>query len=166
MVLRRALYYWQFIGAVVLPIWVLIGRGIILADVGWDFVLYLVLCPILFVAMLAVSALTVARKKVRDSRAVSWQDVAVIGVWHISIIAYGFVAITGLAALIVLVGLAAFWSAAWQLYTETRSRVKEAFSLGPIDAGTYAAGSYDPAVDTGRVIIINPDGSKEEQPDR
>ena len=166
MVLRRALYYWQFIGAVVLPVWVLIGRGIILADVGWDFVLYLVLCPILFVAMLAVSGLTIARKRVRDERAVSWQDAAVIGVWHISIIAYGFVAITGLAAVIVVVGLLAFWSAAWQLYTETRSRVKEAFSLGPIDAGTYAADTYNPAVDTGRVIIINPDSSKEELPDR
>jgi len=166
MVLRRALYYWQFIGAVVLPVWVLIGRGIILADVGWDFVLYLVLCPILFVVMLAVSGLTVARKSVRDTRAVSWWDAAVIGVWHISIIAYGFLAITGLAAVIVIVGLAAFWVAAWQLFTETRSRVKDAFSLGPIDAGTYAADSYDPAVDQGRVIIINPDGSKEDLPER
>jgi hypothetical protein len=166
MVLRRALYYWQFIGAVVLPVWVLIGRGIILADVGWDFVLYLVLCPALFVAMLAVAGLTVARKKVRDSRAVAWQDAAIIAVWHLSIVAYGFLAITGLAAVIVIVGLVAFWSAAYLLFTETRSRVKEAFSLGPIDAGTYAAGSYDPAVDAGRVIIINPDGSKEDLPDR
>ena len=45
-------------------------------------------------------------------------------------------------------------------------RSGEAFSLGPIDAGTYAADTYNPAVDTGRVIIINPDGSKEELPDR
>ena len=166
MVLRRALFYWQFIGAVVLPIWVLIGRGIVLADVGWDFVLYLVLCPILFIAMLAVAGLTVARKAVRESRTVSWQDVAIISAWHISIIAYGFVAVTGLAAIIVIVGIAAFWSAAWLLFSETRSRVKEAFSLGPIDAGSYAAGDYDPAVDPGRVIIINPDGSKEEPPAR
>ena len=174
MVLRRALYIWQFFGAIVLPAWVLIGRGIVLADVGWDFVLYLVLCPILCVAMLAVAGLTVARKSVRVSRAVSWRDVAVIGVWHISIIAYGFVAVSGLAAVVVIVGLIAFWNAAWQLFTETRAMVVEAFSLGPIggqaggpiDAGTYAADTYDPAVDTGRVIIINPDGTKEELPDR
>jgi len=166
MVLRRALFYWQFIGAIVLPIWVLIGRGIILADVGWDFVLYLVLCPILFVAMLVVAALTAARKAVRDSRAVSWQDVAIVSAWHISIIAYGFVAVTGLAALVVLIALAAFWSAAWQLYRETRSRVKEAFSLGPIDAGSYAAGNYDPSVDPGRVIIINPDSGNDDPPSR
>jgi hypothetical protein len=166
MVLRRALYYWQFIGAVVLPAWVLIGRGIILADVGWDFVLYLVLCPVLFVAMLAVAGLTVARKKVRDYRAVSWLDAAIIGAWHISIIAYGFLALTGLAAVVVVVALLAFWSATWQLYTETRSRVREAFSLGPIDAGGYAADAYDPAVGAGRVIIVNPDGSKEQLPDR
>ena len=166
MVLRRALYYWQFIGAVVLPVWVLIGRGIILADVGWDFVLYLVLCPILFVAMMAVAGLTVARKNVRDSRAVSWQDVAVVGAWQISIIAYGFVALTGLAAIIVIVGLVAFWSAAYQLFTETRGRVKEAFSLGPIDTGTYSANTYDPAVDAGQVIIITPENNKDESPDR
>jgi hypothetical protein len=166
MVLRRALYYWQFIGAVVLPAWVLIGRGIILADVGWDFVLYLVLCPVLFVAMLAAAGLTVARKKVRDLRAVSWLDAAIIGAWHISIIAYGFLALSGLAAIVVVVALLAFWNATWQLYTETRSRVREAFSLGPIDAGGYAADAYDPAVDAGRVIIVNPDGSKERLPDR
>ena len=166
MVLRRALYYWQFIGALLLPVWVLIGRGIIAADVGWDFVLYLVLCPILFVAMIAVAGLTVARKGVRDARAVSWQDAAVIGVWHASIITYGFLAISGLAAVVVVVGIVAFWSAAWQLLRETRARVKDAFSLGPIDAGTYAADSYDPGVDAGRVIIINPDGSREDPPAR
>ncbi|WP_411701398.1 MFS transporter [Conyzicola sp.] len=166
MVLRRAFYYWQFIGALVLPIWVLIGRGIVQADQGWDFVFYLVVCPVLFFVMLAVAGLTVARKKVRVARAVSWQDAAIVGVWHISIITYGFLAFTGLAAVIVVLSLIAFWSAAWLLFTETRSRVKEALSLGAIDAGTYVADTYDPAVDTGRVIIINPDGSKEDPPTR
>ncbi|GAB3605801.1 hypothetical protein GCM10027413_12100 [Conyzicola nivalis] len=166
MVLRRALYYWQFIGALALPIWVLIGRGIVQADQGWDFVFYLVVCPVLCLVMLAVAGLTVARKSVRVARAVSWQDAAIVGVWHLSIITYGFLAFSGLAIVIVLVSVIAFWNAVWLLFRETRSRVKEALSLGPIDGGTYVADSYDPAVDQGRVIIINPDGSREDPPAR
>jgi hypothetical protein len=166
MVLRRALFYWQFFGALALPLWVLIGRGIVQADQGWDFVFYLVVCPVLCLVMLAVAGLTVARKAVRVSRAVSWQDAALLSLWHVSIITYGFLAFTGLAALVVVISIAAFWSAAWLLFSETRSRVREALSLGPIETGRYVADTYDPAVDAGRVIIINPDGSTEEPPKR
>ena len=145
------------------------GRGIIDDGVGWDFVLYLVLCPILCAVMLAVAGLTVARKQVRTSRAVSWQDVAVIAVWHAAIIAYGFVSSSGLAVVVVLLAAVAFWSAVWQLFAETRTRVQNAFSLDPIDTGTYAAkkpradagGALGP--DAGRVIILNPDGSSVER---
>jgi hypothetical protein len=161
---RRALFYWQFIAAVVLPSWVLIGRGLILSDVSWDFLLYLLLCPLLFVAMLAVAGLTTARKAVRSTRSVSWRDAAVMLVWHAAIVAYGFVASGALAALIVLVGVLAFWNAAWELYSETRTRVKNALSLDPIDMGRYTAKPQAP--EAGRVIIINPDGSREELPDR
>jgi hypothetical protein len=161
---RRALFYWQFIAAVVLPSWVLIGRGLILSDVSWDFLLYLLLCPLLFVAMLAVAGLTTARKAVRSTTSVSWRDAAVMLVWHAAIVAYGFVASGALAALIVLVGVLAFWNAAWELYSETRTRVKNALSLDPIDMGRYTAEPQAP--EAGRVIIINPDGSREELPDR
>jgi len=169
MLTRRAFFYWQIVGAFLLPSWVLVGRGIIDDGVGWDFVLYLVLCPILCAVMLAVAGLTVARKQVRTSRAVSWQDVAVIAVWHAAIIAYGFVSSSGLAVVVVLLAAVAFWSAVWQLFAETRTRVQNAFSLDPIDAGTYAAkkpradagGALGP--DAGRVIILNPDGSSVER---
>jgi hypothetical protein len=161
---RRALFYWQFVAAVVLPSWVLIGRGLILSDVSWDFLLYLLLCPLLFVAMLAVAGLTTARKAVRSTRSVSWRDAAVMLVWHAAIVAYGFVASGALAALIVLIGVLAFWNAAWELYSETRTRVKNALSLDPIDVGRYTAEPQSP--EAGRVIIINPDGSREELPDR
>jgi len=169
MLTRRAFFYWQIVGAFLLPSWVLVGRGIIDDGVGWDFVLYLVLCPILCAVMLAVAGLTVARKQVRTSRAVSWQDVAVIAVWHAAIIAYGFVSSSGLAVVVVLLAAVAFWSAVWQLFAETRTRVQNAFSLDPIDTGTYAAkkpradagGALGP--DAGRVIILNPDGSSVER---
>jgi len=171
MLTRRAFFYWQIIGAFLLPSWVLVGRGIIEDGVGWDFVLYLVLCPILCVAMLAVAGLTVARKQVRTARAVSWQDVAVIAAWHASIIAYGFVSSQALVVVVVLLAVVAFWSAVWQLFAETRTRVQNAFSLDPIDTGAYTAqkprADLTPVVgpDAGRVIIINPDGSSTERED-
>lgn len=166
MVLRRASFYWQFVAGLVLPSWVLIGRGIVRSDIGWDFVLYLVLCPILSVLMFVVAGITVARKGVRTTKMLSWQDVAVLLVWHVAIIVYGFFASSLVAVAVVVVGLVAFWSAVWQLFAETRTRVKNAFSLDPLDAGAYRAEGYQPSADAGRVIIINPDGTKEELPDR
>ena len=171
MLTRRAFFYWQIVAAFLLPSWLLVGRGIIDDGVGWDFVLYLVLCPILCVAMLAVAGLTVARKNVRTPRAVSWQDVAVLGAWHAAIIAYGFVSSSALVVVVVLLAVVAFWSAVWQLFAETRTRVQNAFSLDPvepIDAGSYTAqkprADVGPASgsDAGRVIIINPDGTSSE----
>lgn len=166
MVFRRASFYWQFIAALLLPAWVLIGRGIIRSDVGWDFLFYLVLCPILCVVLLVVAAITVARKQVRTAKALSWTDVAVLLPWHAAIIAYGFFASSLVAVAVVVIGIVAFWVAVWQLFTETRTRVKNAFSLDPLDAGSYRAEGYRPADDAGRVIIINPDGTKDELPDR
>jgi hypothetical protein len=166
MLVRRGFYYWQFIAALVLPIWVLVGRGIISAGIGWDFVLYLVLCPILCVSMLAVSGLTSARKKVRSSKALSSIDIAALSAWHAAIIVYGFFSSAPLATIIVLLAIAAFWVAAWQLYTETRQRVKDALSLDPIGTGTYTSSTPPRKSDPSRVMIVNPDGSREELPDR
>jgi hypothetical protein len=166
MLFRRGFYYWQFIAALLLPVWVLVGRGIVSSGIGWDFVLYLVLCPILCVAMLAVAGLTAARKGVRSTKAVSWLDVAAGGAWHAAIVLYGFFSSAPLATVIVLLAIAAFWVAAWQLFTETRQRVKNALSLDPIDAGPYSASPRPGTPDPSRVIIVNPDGSREELPDR
>lgn len=122
MMIRRAFYYWQFIAVIVLPLWVLIARGIYGSSVGWDFVLFLILCPILAVVLLAIAGLTTARKSVRSSKSVSWIDAGVLTVWHAAIIVYGFVDASFPAALIVIVAIAAFWIALWQLVTETRNR--------------------------------------------
>jgi hypothetical protein len=160
MVVRRVYYAWQFIAALVLPVWVLVSHGIILDGIGWDLVLYLVLCPILGVAMLAVAALTVARSSVRAARAVSWLDVAVQASWQIAILAYGFLTSTGLAVGVLLLGIAALWAAGWQLFTETRRLVKAAFSLDPVVTGTYRAETYDASKDAGRVIIVDAESPK------
>lgn len=154
MYVRRALFYWQFIAAIVLPAWILIARGIFGTSEGWDFVFYIVVCPILAAAMLAVAGVTSARKSVRATRAVSWPDVAALAAWHAAIIAYGFVDSSLLAALIVIIGIGFFWFAMWQLFTETRRRVRGVIAGFEQAAQVNTPGSG--ATQSGRVIILEP----------
>src|SRR5690606_27971373 len=104
----------------------------ILADgVGWQLVIYLVLCPILFVALAVLALLTSARKRVRTTRATSWVDAVTLVVIWASVITYGLFALPALALLVVLSIVAGFWVAIVQLVTETRDRVKGYFDSGP-----------------------------------
>jgi hypothetical protein len=126
---RKAFYWWLFPSAVLLPAWLLIGWAIF-GTGGWTFVGLLVVCPILFVAQLAVGGIMMARKSVRDSRAVSWYDVGLLAAWHLAIVFFGLF-IPGvsswLAVLGILLGLAAFWVSLWELVTEARMRVQQTF---------------------------------------
>jgi hypothetical protein len=155
MLFRRALYYWQFTAAVLLPVCVIVMRALYGSPSGWDFVVHLILGGILGVALLAVAGLTAARKSVRVSRAVSVRDAIALSLWHAVIIAYAVVDHPALAGLVVILGVAAFWNAAMQLFTETRERVRSAFLLPafPVDAGHYDATT---PTETGehRVIVI------------
>jgi hypothetical protein len=157
--LRRAFYYAQFGAIPILPLWLLIGRGLVVEGPGWEFVLLLVVCPILVVAMAIVVGITVARKSVRRTRRLSWLDVGVLGAWYLAIIAAGTIAHTGMAVLVVVLSVAAFWSALWQLYTETRRRVESALAAFPaIPVGEYRASAAPgpPAAGNGPVIRIEP----------
>lgn len=158
--LRRAVYYSQLGAAIVLPLWLLIGRGLIVGGPGWEFVLLLFISPILFLYMLLISGLTFARKTVRIGRAVSWVDVAVHGAWFISLIAAGAFASTATAVLAVVLGIVAFWSAIWQLVSETRRRVQTVIAgldYTVIPAGEYQATRQAPdAAGFGQVIRIDP----------
>ncbi|MDP1788726.1 MAG: MFS transporter, partial [Rhodoglobus sp.] len=141
---RRGLFYWQFVAVILLPTWVLVARGILGSSVGWTFLFFLVICPILGIGMLAIAGLTVARKGVRTERAVSWADAGVMAAWHAAIITYGFIDAPALAVAIVLVGITAFWVAVWQLFAETRTRVRGAMAdfeqmTKPTVAGTRTA---------------------------
>ena len=131
MILRRGVYWAQFGMAVLLPIWVLISRGIIADGIGWQFVVYVVLGPILFLALAALLGVTIARKRVRTTRAVSWLDAASLLVIWTAVFTYGLFALPALAVLVVLSIVAGFWVAVWQLVTETRARVKGYFDAGP-----------------------------------
>ena len=130
MVLRRALYWAQFGMAVALPIWVLVTRGIIADGVGWQFVIYLVIAPILFVTLSVLLALSVILARVRGTRVLSWPDVAVLLVMWASIITYGLFALPALAVVVVLSIVAGFWVVVWELATATRARVKTFFEGG------------------------------------
>jgi hypothetical protein len=130
MVLRRALYWAQFGMAVALPIWVLVTRGIIADGVGWQFVIYLVLAPVLFVTLAVLLALSVILARVRGTRVLSWPDVAVLLVMWASIITYGLFAFPALAVVVVLSIVAGFWVVVWELATAARARVKTFFEGG------------------------------------
>jgi len=127
MLLRRALYWGQFGMAALLPIWVLISRGIIADGLGWQFVVYLVLCPLLFIALTLLVILSIARKSVRQAHAVSWWDAVVLLITWAAIITYGLFAFPLLAVLVVIALVGLFWLLIWQLVIETRTRVKTFF---------------------------------------
>jgi hypothetical protein len=141
MVLRRALFWAQFGMAVALPVWVLVSRGIVADGIGWQLVIYLVLAPVLFIALGLVVALTVARKRVRETRAVSWRDAVALLVTWAAIFTYGLFAFPLLAVIVVLAVVALFWLVTWELVTETRDRVKTFF-----DAATAPAPRQIPDV--------------------
>ena len=173
---RRVLYYWQFTAAVLLPTWVVVGRALFGSSMGWDFLLSIVLGLVLAVALGAVALTTILRKEVRSSKALSWRDAAALTPWHLAVVAFGIRDLPVFAAIVVLLAVVAFWSAVWQLFTETRSRVRQAFSLpdfpthatarsGPVEAGHYSAKPTDAAPDVGRVIILEPDGYGDTPPE-
>jgi len=127
-IIRRALYYWQFIAAFVLPAWLLVGHRVFGPD-GWPTIVVLVVCPIIGIAMLVVAGITVARRSARTSRAVSWPDAGLLALWHASLIGAGFygTASSLLMVLGVMVGLGAFWLAVWELVSEAGQRVRATF---------------------------------------
>ncbi|WP_193509925.1 MFS transporter [Cryobacterium sp. BB736] len=126
MLVRRGFYWAQFGAVIVLPLWLLIGRGLVFSGSGWAFVMLLIVAPILFVYMGLILGLTLARKSVRATKAVSWIDVALLAVWWLVLIAAGFVRNDGIAAIAILISIGAFWLQLWQLIRETRDRFNAA----------------------------------------
>jgi hypothetical protein len=128
MIVRRAFYYWQFIAAIALPVWLLVGWGVF-GGSGWGLIGLLVVCPVAFLALIAIASLIFARKQVRAQRAVSWLDVGILTAWHLAIVGIGFYGpgATWFAVGAVVLGVAAFWIVVWELLTETRKRVASVF---------------------------------------
>jgi hypothetical protein len=87
---RRVIYYFQFVGLVVVPAWVFAGRELFGVYLGWHFRFQWVLCPLAFLILLAALLLTLARPGVRTSRAVSRRDATLLTTAYSFGIAYGF----------------------------------------------------------------------------
>jgi len=152
---RRILYLGQFVAAIVLPTWVLIGRGLLDNDIGWEFLVFLVAAPFLSIGMLAVAALTFARRSVRSTRTVSWLDAGLLTAWYLAIIAYGLWASTTLAIVVLVLAVGAFWLAIWQFVRETRARWR-----GLVAGFEEAAQAQNDGAKNGpppRVIVVTSD---------
>lgn len=126
-ILRKAFYYWQFAAVVVLPIWLMVAASIF-KTTAWQVLGATFGALAIGFGLLVVSLLFIARKEVRLEKAVSWADVGVLTVWHALIVLMGIYSVTApwISVLVVLVGLAAFWFAVWELFDAARKRVREA----------------------------------------
>lgn len=151
MSVRRVVYRLIFPLAVVLPAWVLIGRGIVADGIGWQFVAYLFIAPVLFVALIATGGIIVARSEVRAERAVSWADAGVLIALWLALIGAGLFAYPWIAVCVVLLVLGLFWLAIWELIASTR-RVFAEFNER---VQAQAQGNRQPApIDMGEVIVV------------
>lgn len=125
MFLRRAFFSWLGPAAVVLPIWLAIGWAVF-GGGGWGTLGLVVVVPVAAVALAIVALLVRVRPAVRAERAASWIDVGVVGAWHAAIIGIGFYGATAtiFGVLAILLGIAAFWIAVWQLVRDGARRVQ------------------------------------------
>ena len=123
MLLRRSLYYAQFAMAIIMPTWVLVSRGILADGVGAKLIVYLVLCPLLTIAMVVMATIIAARGSVRASKALAWRDVALqIAIW-LTLFTYGLFAYPLLAVLVVLLVIGGFWLVLVELLREAKTWV-------------------------------------------
>jgi hypothetical protein len=150
MLIRRAFLRWLVAAAVVLPVWLGIGWAIF-GGGGWGTLGLVVAVPVAFISLAIIALLVWIRPTVRAERAVSWTDVGVIGAWHASIIGIGFYGqgATLFGILAILLALAAFWSAVWQLVTDGARRMQATMTeferLAAQQSGTAGPDAAGPA---------------------
>ncbi|MGW9629206.1 hypothetical protein ACWGST_00730 [Agromyces sp. NPDC055520] len=142
MLLRRALYRWQLISIVVLPVWLAVGWAIF-GGGGWGTLGLVIVVPVAFIVLGVVALLTNVRPTVRRERALSWIDVGVLTAWQLSIIGTGFygASATTFGVLAILLAIAAFWVALWQLVTDGASRMKASMAEFERLAGEQQGGA-------------------------
>lgn len=144
-----------------LPLWILIGYGLFGGSSGWTVLGLLIALPILAVALAVVAGIVAFRVTVRPTRTPSWSDVAVVGAWHLSLIAVGFFApgAAALGLLSVILGAAAFWHSTWRFLADARATLL-AFSQSaavPTEGGTrpVAEERFDPErPQDGQTIVL------------
>ncbi|GAA3772542.1 hypothetical protein GCM10022240_25750 [Microbacterium kribbense] len=158
MLLRRGFFVWLLPAALILPVWLVVGWAIFSAS-GWALLgVLLVAAPSVLVGEVIAAMLIRARPTVRRQRAVSWQDVLAVSVWHVLVIAFGCFfqyAFVPILILAILAFLGLFWSSLGQLWGEARgSFAKMTPGTGPGDL-PYEESVADRARQHGEVIIVN-----------
>ena len=125
MVIRRAFFRWQYLAIVVLPVWLAIGWAIF-GGGGWGTLGLVLVVPLTVITLGVVALLMSVRPTVREQRALSWTDVGVLAGWHAAIIGTGFygASATLFGVLAILLAIAAFWLAIWQLVGDGARRVQ------------------------------------------
>jgi hypothetical protein len=159
-ILRRVFYYWQFAAVGVLPLWLMTAASIF-GTSAWQVLGATFGALAIGLGLLVVSLLILTRRDVRLDKTVSWADVGVLTLWHTLIVLMGVYADTApwISVLVVLVGIGAFWFAAWELYAAARKRVREA--LAYID-DTAKHGSV-PAGSTSFPTMTNPTAPRQDR---
>lgn len=83
-------FFWVMIGSIiVLPVWIMFGRALAGAPLGDALLLQAFLGPGLAILIGAVVGITLARKQVRQPRAVQWRDVRLLAPWLLVIAVLG-----------------------------------------------------------------------------
>lgn len=146
MPVQRAFFVWQFVAALVLPVWLLIGYAIQGQGVG-GLVGVALLVPVVIVVEVALALLFSARVGIRRIRALDWPAVGVLAAFQAGVIGFGFFgpASAFFGVLAVLAALAGFWLATTLLVNDTRRRVRATLAQfqnpvvdrTPIDRGEY-----------------------------
>ncbi len=174
MLIRRGFYRWQFAAAIVLPVWLLLGYAFF-GSSGWGVIGLMFAAPIAFISLGVVALIIAARPEVRRTKAVDWADVAVLGVWHLLIVAAGFYGPLGVTfAVLAMIGaIGAFWYAVWRLLTDGARRVRAtmaeyerlASSGGAPGSGIPGQPESRHAADGGEVIVIREERTWEQRRD-
>ncbi len=142
MPLRRAFFVWQFIAAAVLPLWVLLGYAI-WGGTTTGVLAVLLLVPIVALVELGLALLFSARAGIRRSRAVDPPALAVLVVFQLAVVGFGFFgpATPWFALLAAGVAIGGFWLGTRLLVRDVRAKVQELrapyTARRPVDAGEY-----------------------------
>jgi hypothetical protein len=149
---RRAILKATIPAAIVLPLWILVMQGIVAGPSAGTYLALVIVCPVLFVAMIVIAVLLRVRKSTRTSGALTWRDATVAVVFWLALVASGLFSFPALAVLDVVLLVGVFWLSAWELLDESRTRLKTF-----VDAMTVvpSQSSYIPP-SRGETIIIEP----------
>jgi hypothetical protein len=154
MLLRRSLYYAQFAMAIIMPTWVLVSRGILADGIGAKLIVYLVVCPILTLAMVVMATIIAARGSVRAAKALSWRDVALqLAIW-LTLFTYGLFAYPLLAVIVVLLVIGGFWFVLVELLREAKTWVT---TMLETPSATKQRSNIDGPTSGPNVIVVPPE---------